>query len=72
MFQRTLRISEALAKKLVDGGFTTLEEIAYVPFTELREASGLWDEEATALRDRARSLLLVELSEDPRRGLPDA
>jgi N utilization substance protein A len=72
MFQRTLHINEALAKKLVDGGLTTLEEVAYVPFSELREVGGLWDEEAAALRNRARQYLLDQAMGDPRAGLPDA
>jgi N utilization substance protein A len=72
MFQRTLQINEALAKKLVDGGLSTLEEVAYVPFNELREVGGLWDEETTALRNRARQYLLDQAMRDPRAGLPDA
>ena len=72
MFQRTLHIDEALAKKLADGGLSTLEEVAYVPFSELREVGGLWDEEATALRNRARKYLLDQAMRDPREGLPDA
>jgi N utilization substance protein A len=72
MFQRTLHINEALALKLVDGGFTTLEEVAYVPFGELREVGGLWEEEATALRNRARQLLLEQVLRDPPEGAADA
>jgi transcription termination factor NusA len=41
MFHRTLQIDKVLAKKLVDGGLSTLEEVAYVPFNELREVGGL-------------------------------
>jgi N utilization substance protein A len=71
MFQRTLHINEALANKLVEGGLSTLEEVAYVPFSELREVGGLWDEETTALRNRARAHLLGQAMQDPREGLPD-
>ena len=72
MFQRTLHINEVLARKLVEGGLSTLEEVAYVPFSELREVGGLWDEEATALRNRARDYLLEQALQDPHEGLPDA
>lgn len=65
MFQRTLHINVALAKKLVEGGLTTLEEVAYVPFSELREVGDLWDEETTALRNRARQYLLDQAMRDP-------
>jgi N utilization substance protein A len=64
MFQRTLHINEALATKLVAGGLTTLEEVAYVPFSELRQIGGLWDEETTALRNRARQYLLDQAMRD--------
>ena len=72
MFQRTLHINEALATKLVEGGLSTLEEVAYVPFTELRQVGGLWDEETTSLRNRARQYLLEQAMRDPGEGLPDA
>jgi transcription termination/antitermination protein NusA len=72
MFQRTLQIDEVLAKKLVDGGLSTLEEVAYVPFGELREVGGLWEEETTALRNRARQYLLNQAMTDPLEGQADA
>ena len=72
MFQRTLQIDEVLAKRLVDGGLSTLEEVAYVPFGELREVGGLWEEETTALRNRARQYLLSQAMTDPLEGQADA
>ena len=72
MFQRTLHINEALARKLVEGGLMTLEEVAYVPFSELREVGGLWEEETTALRNRARQYLLEQAMRDPGEGRADA
>ena len=72
MFQRTLHINEVLARKLVEGGLSTLEEVAYVPFSELREVGDLWDEEATALRNRAKDYLLEQALQDSHKGLPDA
>ena len=64
MFQRTLNINAALAEKLVAGDLTTLEEVAYIPFAELRVVGGLWDEETTALRNRARQYLLDQATRD--------
>jgi len=72
MYQRMLHINEALAKKFVEGGFTTLEEVAYVPFGELREVGELREDEATALRNRARQLLLEQVLRDPPEGPADA
>ena len=77
MLQRVLSISDALANKLVAGGISSLEEVAYVPFQELREIGGLWDEETTSLRNRAREYLLMEATggrslDDLAKGLPDA
>jgi len=66
-----LHINEALAKKLVEAGFSTLEEVAYVPFSELRDATGLWDEETTALRNGARQCVLEQALAEPPEGLPD-
>ena len=60
MLQRTLHISAALAERLVDGGISSLDEVAYIPFGELRKIGGLWDEETTALRTKARNHLLHE------------
>jgi len=74
-FQRTLQISRSLAERLVAGGLTCLDEIAYVPFEELREIGGLWEEETTALRNLARRHLLTEelrRQDDLDHGLPDA
>jgi transcription termination factor NusA len=60
MLRRTLRISDALASKLIAGGISSPEEVAYVPFQQLREIGGLAGEEATSLRIRAREYLLAE------------
>ena len=38
MFQRTLRISEGLARAFEDAGYATLEEIAYVPIDEINKS----------------------------------
>jgi transcription termination factor NusA len=58
--QRALHIDAALADKLVAGKLTCVEEVAYVPFSELLQVSGLPDMQATALRQIAKLYLLNE------------
>ena len=75
MLQRVLHISDVLANRLVAAGITTIEEVAWVPFQELRQIGGLWDEEATLLRNAARKHILDEVigpEGDFQSGLTDA
>jgi N utilization substance protein A len=58
MLQQTLGIGAELAGKLVEGGFSTIEEVAYVPFDELKEVCCLPESEARNLRELARRHLL--------------
>jgi N utilization substance protein A len=60
LFQRTLHVDRTLAEALEAEGFTCLDEVAYVPFNELIQVSGLTDEAATSLRNLARMYLLNE------------
>jgi N utilization substance protein A len=55
---RALGLSQSKAETLVDNGYTTVEEVAYVPQAELLSESGLPTPEALALRTLARDLLL--------------
>lgn len=57
VFTAGLDIDEDFASVLVDEGFTTLEEIAYVPVNELLEIEGLEEEMVEELRNRARATL---------------
>lgn len=57
VFTAGLDIDEDFASVLVDEGFTTLEEIAYVPINELLEIEGLEEEMVEELRNRARATL---------------
>ena len=57
VFTAGLDIDEDFASILVDEGFTTLEEIAYVPINELLDIEGLEEEMVEELRDRARATL---------------
>ena len=58
MFERTLKVSPALAGALVSGGLTSIEEVAYVPFAELQDVTKEAAEKVTELRRIARLYLL--------------
>lgn len=64
MFQRTLKVSAELAELLVSGQLTSLEEVAYVPFAELSEATRLPDDEVLTLRRVANLYLQNDLLDD--------
>jgi N utilization substance protein A len=49
-----------LADLLIDEGFSTLEEVAYVPLAEMLEIEGLDEDIVNELRNRARNVLLTE------------
>nr|WP_086940465.1 transcription termination factor NusA [Thaumasiovibrio occultus] len=57
VFTKYLDIDEDFAAGLVEEGFTTLEEIAYVPVGELLEVDGLDEETIEILRSRAKEAL---------------
>lgn len=56
-FMNHLDIEEDFAQMLVEEGFTTLEEVAYVPTSELLEIDGLDEDLIEELRDRAKKAL---------------
>ncbi len=60
-FMEGLDIDEDLATVLVDAGFTTVEEIAYVPAAELEQIEGFDEDLVEALRNRARDAMLIQL-----------
>ncbi|MEJ5063285.1 transcription termination factor NusA [Erwinia sp. MYb375] len=57
VFTKHLYIDEDFATILVEEGFSSLEELAYVPINELLEIDGLDEETVEALRDRAKNAL---------------
>jgi N utilization substance protein A len=57
-FINDLGVDEDLAQLLVSEGFTSIEEVAYVPVAEMIEIEGLDEELVTELRRRARDVLL--------------
>ncbi len=60
LFMDKLDVDEELADVLVQEGFTTLEEVAYVPVNEMLEIEAFDEETVEELRSRARNSLLVQ------------
>ncbi|MGH8737335.1 MAG: transcription termination factor NusA [Burkholderiales bacterium] len=59
LFIERLDVDEEVADILIQEGFSTLEEIAYVPINELLEIEALDEDTVNELRNRARNALLV-------------
>jgi N utilization substance protein A len=57
MFQTELDVDETLAQLLVAEGFTSMEEVAYVPREEISTIEGLDEEIAEELQSRAGEAL---------------
>jgi len=60
LFQDKLEVDEEIAGILVAEGFSTVEEIAYVPVGELLAVEGFDEDIVEELRARARDALLTE------------
>ncbi|MGD9942683.1 MAG: transcription termination factor NusA [Burkholderiaceae bacterium] len=60
LFMAKLDVDEEVADILIDEGFTTVEEVAYVPINEMLEIQGFDEETVNELRNRARNVLLTE------------
>lgn len=60
IFITALDIDEEVAEILVDEGFTTLEEVAYVPLEEFLAIEGFDQDIAEELRNRAKDALLTQ------------
>ncbi|MBS98662.1 MAG: transcription termination/antitermination protein NusA [Oceanospirillaceae bacterium] len=58
LFMDHLDVDEDLAEILVDEGFTSLEEVAYVPVDEMLEIEDFDEDIVDALRSRAKDALL--------------
>ena len=58
-FIEHLDVDEELAQVLVEEGFSTLEEVAYVPAEEMLEIDGFDEEIVELLRQRAKNALLT-------------
>ncbi|MGE4500814.1 transcription termination factor NusA [Hydrogenovibrio thermophilus] len=60
LFVNSLDVDEDLAEVLVAEGFTTLEEVAYVPTAEMLEIDGFDDDIVSVLKERAKDALLTQ------------
>ncbi|MEM0953636.1 MAG: transcription termination factor NusA [Pseudomonadota bacterium] len=60
MFCEQLDVDQEVAEILVEEGFTTLEEVAYVPLEEMSGIEGFDEEIAEELRARAKDALLTQ------------
>jgi len=58
-FMEQLRVDEDVAAVLVEEGFSTIDEVAYVPMSELMAIRRFDAETVTLLRDRAKDVLLT-------------
>src|SRR5262252_4708794 len=60
LFMEKLDVDEEVADILIGEGFTSLEEVAYVPINEMLEIEGFDEDTVNELRSRARNALLTE------------
>ena len=60
LFVEKLDVDQEVADILIEEGFSTLEEVAYVPLTEMLEIEAFDEATVNELRDRARNVLLTE------------
>jgi N utilization substance protein A len=60
IFMEKLDVDEEVAGILVEEGFSTLEEVAYVPLTEMLEIESFDEATVNELRSRARNALLTQ------------
>lgn len=73
LFMQKLDVDQEVADILVDEGFSSLEEIAYVPISEMLEIEAFDEDTVNELRNRARDALLTEAiaSEEGLEGMDD-
>jgi N utilization substance protein A len=74
LFMEKLDVDEEVADILAQEGFSTLEEIAYVPIQEMLEIEAFDEDTVNELRNRARDALVTEAiaSEEGLEGMDDA
>lgn len=75
LFVNALGVDDDLAQVLVAEGFTSIEEVAYVPLAEMLEIDGFDEALVNVLRERAKDYLLtkaIELEERKESLRPEA
>ena len=66
-FIDALNVDDVIAHLLVTEGFSSIEEVAFVPLEDLAVIEGFEEDVASELRDRARAFLAVRDEEDERK-----
>jgi len=65
LFMAKLDVDEEVADILIEEGFSSLEEVAYVPLQEMLEIEAFDEDTVNELRNRARDVLLtMELAKE--------
>jgi N utilization substance protein A len=59
LFMEKLDVDEEIADTLIEEGFTSLEQVAYVPIEEMREIEAFDEDTVEELRARAKDALLT-------------
>ncbi|MGN6702733.1 MAG: transcription termination factor NusA [Burkholderiaceae bacterium] len=74
LFMERLDVDQEVADLLVEEGFSSLEEIAYVPITEMLDIEAFDEDTVNELRNRARDALVTEAiaSEEGLEGMDEA
>lgn len=73
LFCEKLDVDEDVANILIEEGFSSLEEVAYVPLNEMLEIDAFDEDTVNELRQRARNVLLTEaiVNEEHLEGVAD-
>jgi transcription termination/antitermination protein NusA len=73
LFCDKLDVDEDIANILIEEGFSSLEEVAYVPLAEMLEIEAFDEDTVNELRQRARNVLLTEaiVNEEQLEGVAD-
>ncbi|MBS1210760.1 MAG: nusA [Proteobacteria bacterium] len=73
LFCAKLDVDDEVADILIEEGFSSLEEVAYVPLAEMLEIEAFDEDTVNELRQRARNVLLTEaiVSEEHLEGVTD-
>ena len=73
LFMDKLDVDEEVADILIEEGFNTLEEIAYVPMAEMAQIEAFDEDTINELRKRARAALLTDaIAKEEKAGEPAA
>ncbi|QCI23360.1 transcription termination factor NusA [Buchnera aphidicola] len=64
MFKKYLKIDEELLETLIKEGFSSIEELVYVPFHELANENTINEKQALLIREEAKKALLIITKEN--------